>query len=121
VVGIVSLPRPALIRSAAEVFGGASVPDEIGVHCHHQQGVVTLTCDEEAFAQLLAVVASAAGQVAAFPTAVGTVVIKRAEPPSRPTPWLDLFGSIGCVVVVTTVILLLGVGAYTLSRWVWQP
>ena len=101
------------------------MPDESGVQCYHQQGVVTLTCGEEAFARLVAAVAMAAGPAAAaMATAaagVDVVVIKRVEPTPPPTPWLDLLGGTGCAVSAATVLLLLGAGAYTLSKWVWQP
>jgi hypothetical protein len=97
--------------------------DESGVHCHYQQGVVTLTCGPEAFARLVAAVAAGAGPAAAFPTAVDVVVMRidRAGPIPRPRPWLDLLGWAGCAAAAATVILLLGAGAYTVSSWVWQP
>jgi hypothetical protein len=97
------------------------MPDESGVHCHLQQGVVSLTCGEDVFARLVAAVVEAAGPAAVALTAVDVVVIKRAEPTPRPTPWLDLLGWIGCAAAASTVLLLLGTGAYTLSSWVWQP
>ncbi len=83
--------------------------------------MVTLTCGQEAFARLVAAVVAEAGPAAAFPAVIDVVVVKRAEPTSRPTPWLDLLGWIGCAAAAASVILLLGAGAYTLSRWVWQP
>ena len=94
--------------------------DESSVQCHHQQGVVTLTCGQEAFARLAAAVATAAGPAAA-PAGVDVIVIKRSEPTPPPTPWLDLLGWTGCAAAAATVVLLLGAGAYTLSKWVWQP
>ena len=95
------------------------MPDESEVHCHYQQGVVTLTCGGEAFARLVAAVAATAGPSATVPAAVDVVVVKRVEPPVRPTPWLDVLGGIGCATAAATVVLLLGAGAYTVSSWLW--
>ena len=97
------------------------MPDACGVHGHYQQGVLTLTCDPEAFARVTAAVAVAAGPGAAAPAAVDVVVVRRTESPGRPRPWLDALGWAGCGTAAAIVILLLGTGAYTLSRWVWQP
>jgi hypothetical protein len=107
--------------AARESSGRTGVPDESGVRCHHQQGVLTLTCDDVAFARLVAAVIATAGPTATGRGTVDVVVIRKPEPPSRPRPWLDLVGLMGCAAVAATVILLLGAGAYTLSRWVWQP
>jgi hypothetical protein len=97
------------------------VPEESGVHCHYQQGVLTLTCDDVAFARLVPAVIATAGPTATGQVTIDVVVIRKPEQPSPPRPWLDLLGLAGCAAVAATVILLLGVGAYTLSTWVWQP
>ena len=98
--------------------------DESGVQCHHQQGVVTLTCGPEAFTRVAEAVAVAAGPPVAVPADADVVVIERAKPdpvPDTPWTWRDWGGAVGCAAVVASVIFLLGTGAYTVSRWVWQP
>jgi hypothetical protein len=102
----------------------AGVPDESSVRCRHRPGGVTLTCGPEAFTRLAEAVAAAAGPPVAVPADADMVVIERAKPDPPPDPpwsWLDWGGAVGCGAIVVTVIFLLGTGAYTVSRWIWQP
>jgi hypothetical protein len=104
--------------------GRIGVPDESGVRCHHRPGTVTLTCGPEAFARLAKAVAAAAGPPVAVPADADVVIIDRVKPdppPDLPWSWLDWGGAIGCAAVLVTVSFLLGMGAYTVSQWVWQP
>jgi hypothetical protein len=100
------------------------VHDGSGVRCEYRQGVVTLRCDPGAFALLAEAIAAAAGPPVAVPADADVVVIERIKPPpatAAPWVWYDWAGLVGCVMVVPSVIFLLGTGAYTVSRWVWQP
>ena len=88
------------------------------IRCEYQQGVVTLTCGREAFARMRAALA-AAGPEVAVPDGVDVLVLKRASPDPQPTPWLDGVGYPACAIVAAAVIALLGIGAYTVSSWLW--
>ncbi len=89
------------------------------IEWHLRQGVVELTCGEEAFARLWAAVGDAAGPAVAPVGAVDVVVLRRARPAPPPTPWQDRLALVGCGTATLVVLLLLGAGAHTVSSWVW--
>ena len=86
-------------------------------------GSVTVTCGADDLARLWALIAAEVCPVGGAPPAVTRVVIRPAPVvPTMAPPayaWIDRAGMLGCAATVGAVLLLLGVGAYTVSKWLW--
>ena len=92
--------------------------DDIEIHCYPQQGQITLTCGDEAFDRMWAMIVAEAGPIDNSPAAVRVVLIERVPPAPPPTRWRDRLWLLGCGTVGFVILFVLAMGVGTIAGWV---
>lgn len=92
--------------------------DDIEFHVYPQQGQVTLTCGDEAFARLWRMISDEAGPIPGAPPAVRVILVEKVPPPRPATPWRDRLVLLGCGLLGFVILSVLAVGVGTIADWV---
>lgn len=92
--------------------------DDIEFHVYPQQGQVTLTCGDEAFARLWRMIADEAGPIPGTPPTVRVILVEKVSPQRPAKSWPDRLALLGCGLLGFLILFVLAVGVGTIAGWV---